>query len=731
MATDISPAAQQLSVQIVEASIASLRGTLDSGAITAVELAAECLARVSHYDCRGLSLNAIPLLNPNIFGEAETSDDLRASGQTARQLEGVPYTVKDSYKVKGLTVANGSPAFQNIRANNDAFTAQKLREAGAVLIGQTNMCPMAYGGMQRGVYGRAENPYNPGYLAAAFASGSSNGSGVATAASLATFGMGSETVSSGRSPASNNSLVAYVPSRGYISARGVWPLYPTCDAVVPHTRCLGDLFELLDVITEKDHISHGDFWRVQPFVSIPPAWPKSASSFRNLAANASLKGRRIAVPSCYVGGQQLAHSQEVYVSQEVVSLWQQARADLEAQGAEVIEVTDFPLVQVYENPKCAPLIGFPDAPSLPENWNSVERGMLIARTWDAFLRDNKDPNLPSLSAADSNRMFPAVPSNHPQIAYAEPTNAIHWNKLVNYLDTSPEAEKAFQAGDTWHAVFSTPQLGEACQALETFRKVLFEDWLTKNEFDMVAFPAAGDVGRADADITHESAKHAWTNGVKYSHCNRALRHIGVPSVTVPMGLLEGKGVPMGLTLCAPAYQDEKLLQWAMAFESIRKRRVPPRLTPTLPRLSRYHSYKTDGARPDLQITEFIVTHVGTSAIEVDGDQVSITLKGHAEDKQQSKDTIRTLTVEMFVDGKSVPEDSIRLSSADPATQEREKVKQQFFEVVIRAPAPPKKSEREKTEAIVARDQSMVVVLAWMLNKDKKTKSRPSGWFGLG
>ncbi len=81
-----------------------------------------------------------------------------------------------------------------------------------MLLGKTNMPPLANGGMQRGVYGRAESPYNAEFLTAAWASGSSNGSGTSTAANLAAFGMGEETVSSGRSPASNNALVAYTPS---------------------------------------------------------------------------------------------------------------------------------------------------------------------------------------------------------------------------------------------------------------------------------------------------------------------------------------------------------------------------------------------------------------------------------------------------------------------------------------------------------------------------------------
>ena len=114
----------------------------------------------------------------------------RENGEIRGPLDGIPYTAKNSYKVKDLTVAAGSPAFAKLVATDDAFTIAQLRKAGAILLGLTNMPPMANGGMQRGVYGRAESPYNADYLTAAFASGSSNGSGTATAASFAAFGLG-------------------------------------------------------------------------------------------------------------------------------------------------------------------------------------------------------------------------------------------------------------------------------------------------------------------------------------------------------------------------------------------------------------------------------------------------------------------------------------------------------------------------------------------------------------
>ncbi len=148
------------------------------------------LRRIDAYDQQGPCLNAVVVRNAEALAEARASDRRRAEGRPLGPLEGIPYTAKDSYKVRGMTVAAGSPAFKDLVAQQDAFTIERLRGAGAVLLGLTNMPPMANGGMQRGLYGRAESPYSADYLAAAFASGSSNGSGTATAASFAAFGLG-------------------------------------------------------------------------------------------------------------------------------------------------------------------------------------------------------------------------------------------------------------------------------------------------------------------------------------------------------------------------------------------------------------------------------------------------------------------------------------------------------------------------------------------------------------
>jgi amidase len=346
---------------VVETSIAELRKGLQSGRLTAVELVEAYLARIDEYDGPDTDtrLNSVVVKNGDAMAEAVASDVRRANGQAMGPLEGIPYTAKDSYLVRGLTAASGSPAFVNLTAQRDAFTVKRLRQGGAICLGKTNMPPMANGGMQRGVYGRAESPYNADYLTAPFASGSSNGAGTSTAASFAAFGLAEETWSSGRGPASNNGLCAYTPSRGVISVRGNWPLVPTMDVVVPYARTMADLFEVLDVIVADDPESDGDLWRMQRWIEIPAASAVRPDSYLDLAARrGALAGQRFGVPRMYINADPEAGTGEktgvwgptgekIETRPSVIELWEAARRDLEAAGAEVVEV-DFPAVSNYE-----------------------------------------------------------------------------------------------------------------------------------------------------------------------------------------------------------------------------------------------------------------------------------------------------------------------------------------------------------------------------------------------
>ncbi|WP_122754884.1 amidase [Pseudomonas viridiflava] len=565
-------------IEVTEVSIAELRAALESGQTTAVELLQAYLARIEAYDGpnTATALNALVVPNPEALAEAQASDARRAKGETLSPLDGIPYTAKDSYLVKGLTAASGSPAFVDLVAQKDAFTIGRLRAAGAICLGKTNMPPMANGGMQRGVYGRAESPYNANYLTAPFASGSSNGAGTATAASFAAFGMAEETWSSGRGPASNNGLCAYTPSRGVISVRGNWPLTPTMDVVVPYARTMADLLEVLDVIVAEDPETRGDLWRLQPWVPIPSVASVRPAAYTQLSAGAeSLAGKRFGVPRMYINADPDAGTaekpgiggptgQRIITRPSVIDLWEDARQALVAAGAEVIDV-DFPLVSNCEGDR-------PGAPTVFTR-GLVSKEFLHHELWDLsgwafddFLRANGDPALNRLVDVDGPKIFPHDPGTLP-------------NREDDLAAGMDEYVRMAERGITpWNEI---PTLPDGLRGLEQTRRIDLEDWMEKLGLDAVLFPTVADVGPADADVNIQSADIAWSNGVWVANGNLAIRHLGVPTVTVPMGLMADIGMPVGLTFAGRAYDDSNLLRFASAFESMGSKRVIPPRTPPL------------------------------------------------------------------------------------------------------------------------------------------------------
>ncbi|KAF9869873.1 amidase [Colletotrichum karsti] len=665
-------------LDITQASICQLQDALSNTTLTSVDLIARFLHRIGKLDHRGPLLNSVCVLNPRVFEEAQASDDYRASGKPPRPLEGIPFTIKDSFQAKGLTVAAGSPAFEHLVASSDAAVVQRLRNAGAVLIGKTNMPPMADGGSQRGLYGRSLSPYNPTYLCTSFASGSSYGSGVATAASFAPIGLGSETVSSGRAPASHNALVGYSPSRGVVSSRGLWPLYPTCDVVVPHTKSVSDMLSLLNVIVADDEEPVGDFWREQTVVPIPFASDIRPRDYLSLMDPDSLKGRRIAVPKCYVG-KKTSSGYSVVFTEATGLLWGQARAELENLGATITE-TDFPLIENYSEQH------FPgqaaNVPGVPETWMAIERCQMIATAWDDFLRYNSDPNCPRLDCVDTRKINPGFAPMDDPAEFTELQNHVRYAEMIDFIRNRPDK------------IHDLPGCAEALVALEAARKRDLEDWMDQNSFDVIVFPTNGDVGRADSEENRESMLHTLQDGVKYSNGNRAMKHLGVPAVTVPMGTMSDKKMPVGLTFAGKAWSDNDLLRYAFAFENATKRREVPSNAPALEtdfvKLSRGSLQGSVG--PDLVITDVCVEKFS----EEDEEVRSVSIQGsiHPGDTSAIVESIL-----VYVNGDlSAPVTSKATKWAWNSKLRRRLVAEKY-------PAPSK----------LLRDQFMVVVIAHASN----------------
>jgi amidase len=188
---------------------------------------------------------------------------------------------------------------------------------------------------------------------------------------------------------------------------------------------------------------------------------------------------------------------------------------------------------------------------------------LSAWAWDDFLRANNDPALNRLADVDGACIFPAPPGALPD-RYSGFDDDIA--SYPQHIRDNPIAR--FQ---------DIPTLAEGLQGLEATRKLDLEDWMDHLQLDAVIFPALADIGPADADTNPASADLAWRNGVWVANGNLAIRHMGVPTVTVPMGVLADIGMPGGLTFAGRGWQDAQLLGFATAFERTGNYRVAPNL----------------------------------------------------------------------------------------------------------------------------------------------------------
>jgi amidase len=238
-----------------EATIADLQRRMESGQDTSRSLVERYLARIDAIDRNGPALRSILEINPDAVSIADALDAERRAGRVRGPLHGVPVLIKDNIAThdRMLTTA-GSLALAGSPAPKDAFVARRLRDAGAVILGKTNLSEWANfrsthsssGWSGRG--GQTKNPYaldrNP--------SGSSSGSAVAVAASLAPVAVGTETDGSIVSPSSVNSLVGIKPTLGLISRAGIVPIAHSQDTAGPMARSVADAALLLGVLAGAD-----------------------------------------------------------------------------------------------------------------------------------------------------------------------------------------------------------------------------------------------------------------------------------------------------------------------------------------------------------------------------------------------------------------------------------------------------------------------------------------------
>lgn len=316
------PAARPGADLVEERSISELQDELSAGRTTSEALVAAFLARIEAMDRTGPTLQAVISLNPAATADARALDAERRAGRVRGPLHGIPVLLKDNIETRELPTTAGSLALSQNATGRDSPMAARLREAGAILLGKTNLSEWANYRSTRSISGWSavgglvRNPYALDRNAC----GSSSGSGAAAAASYAAAAIGTETSGSIVCPSSMNGLVGLKPTVGLVSRTGVVPISHTMDTPGPMVRSVMDAALVLTAIAGSD-----------------PADPATAEADRRRQdytaglKPGALAGRRLGILRIGVGGHPGTDK-----------LFEQALADLRAAGAELIDIQQPP-----------------------------------------------------------------------------------------------------------------------------------------------------------------------------------------------------------------------------------------------------------------------------------------------------------------------------------------------------------------------------------------------------
>ena len=485
-----------------EVTIDQLQEKMSSGALTSKSLTRQYLKRIAAIDKKGPALNAVIEINPDALTIAEELDAERKAGKLRGPMHGIPVLVKDNINTgdKMMTTA-GSLALEGHLAAQDAFIVAQLRKAGAVILGKTNLSEWANfrssrstsGWSSRG--GQTRNPYrldrNP--------SGSSAGSGSAVAASLCAVAVGTETNGSVVSPSSINGIVGIKPTVGLLSRSGIIPISATQDTAGPMARTVKDAALLLGAMTGVD--------TADPVTAESKG--KGLTDYTSFLDVNGLKGKRIGIEKSFLSG---GH-------EGVVALFQDAVATLKAQGATVVEIDLFKLLNEP---------------------NAVEGLILQYEFKDGLNKYLAGANAKVKTLADV-------------IAF----NKANEKKAMPFFKQETLERSEARGG------LDSAEYQDALKKLLTTRTII-DDLLKQNQLDALSACTSGVACCIDL-ISGDYRTGSGFSG--------PAAMAGYPHITVPMGAV--MGLPVGFSFVGSAYKEPELLKLAYAFEQASKKRVAP------------------------------------------------------------------------------------------------------------------------------------------------------------
>jgi Asp-tRNA(Asn)/Glu-tRNA(Gln) amidotransferase A subunit family amidase len=481
------------------------------------------IARIEKYD--------------GIYRAIETRDFAGALAAAAREdaapassprppLWGVPIVVKANTSIRGLVTTDGWAGFaipgHELMPPKDAPVVARLRAAGAIILGKTNMPDFAGGNTTRSTsFGRTGNAYDVRFSPG----GSSGGTVTAVSANFAVLGTGTDTSNSIRMPASTSSVVGVLPTRGLTSIAGIAPLDWLLDNTGPITRDVTDAAIALDAMAGEDP---------EDFRTEGSAAAEQPGPFTKYLDKDALKGKRFGVPAFMMASQtqpQAGPGRQSYMQPDTRAMFLKSLDELRAAGATVV-IEDSILPAAFQ-----------------QALNAINSRPYRLDGTESFLRDYGSPEYRSV--ADYARVvgspLPPTLTGQPRPATAGAPAQPAVPQVV--LKTDPHAESNF---------------------FEPQRKALalYNETLEKFRLDGFVYPAAqmqppdetmpqnGQLSRGPGSAT------GWVN------------RIGVPSLVVPGGFYSS-GLPFGLEIAGRRFQDGTLLGFAYAYEQATKHRHSP------------------------------------------------------------------------------------------------------------------------------------------------------------
>jgi amidase len=524
---------------LMEVTVPRLEAMYASHKYTVTQVVQWYLARIEKYN--GI-YRAVQYVNTKDALETSAREDAEAKAGGANfhrgRLWGVPIVTKENTSVKGLITSDGWMGYmipgKELVAPKDATIVAKLRAAGAVLIGQTNMPDFAASDTNRSTaYGRTGNAYDVRFSPG----GSSGGTVTAVTANMAVLGNGTDTGNSIRMPSSTSAVVGVFPTRGLVSIAGIAPLDWLLDNTGPIARDVTDAAIALDVMAGED--------AADPRTARSAAKAQAGPYTQYLKADA-LKGKRFGVPAIVLSGAGIPF-QGIPASasaKEVAAVTQDAVTLLRPETREAF-------LKAIDGLRAAGATVVFDDSILPDSF-----AMTVSRVGTTpYIREGTEKFLAQYGPAQ----YHSAAEYEKAVGSPLPETIIGSGGVYGHVEKPAVKQTLIESDPQAQANFIGPRTKALAMYMETLDRLHLDGYV----YPAAQMPPPDETMPQDGQIS--GGPHSATGWVNM---------IGVPAVVVPGGFYPG-GLPFGLEISARPWRDGDLLGWAYAYEQATKHRRPP------------------------------------------------------------------------------------------------------------------------------------------------------------